>query len=230
MGSLRVGTTQQLHFHSSLSCIGEGNGNPLQGSCLENPRDGGAWWAAVYGVAESDTLKWLSSSSSTGKNWFVFFLSQFKMLLQSQQRGSPRVCSQNITGASDSWVILIIFILSSHFITMLFSGFFPMESICLFLLYVRMSPPFLNTVSLLYPWVSSADSTNHRSKTLKNKKFQESLKKQNSNLLRAGNYLHSIYPVLGILSRRRQWHPTPVLVPGKSHGRRSLVGCSPWGR
>ena len=47
-------TTEQLHFHFLLSCIGEGNGNPLQCSCLENPRDGGAWWAAVYGVAESD--------------------------------------------------------------------------------------------------------------------------------------------------------------------------------
>ena len=58
-------TTEQLPFHLSLSCIGEGNGNPLQCSCLENPRDGGAWWAAVYGVAQSRTqLKWLSSSSS----------------------------------------------------------------------------------------------------------------------------------------------------------------------
>ena len=47
-------TTERLHFHFSLSCIGEGNGNPLQCSCLENPRDGGAWWAAVYGVAQSD--------------------------------------------------------------------------------------------------------------------------------------------------------------------------------
>ena len=58
-------TTEQLHFHFSLSCIGEGNGNPLQCSCLENPRDGGAWYAAVYGVAQSRTrLKQLSSSSS----------------------------------------------------------------------------------------------------------------------------------------------------------------------
>ena len=58
-------TTERLHFHFSLSCIGEGNGNPLQCSCLENPRDGGAWWAAVYGVAQSQTqLKRLSSSSS----------------------------------------------------------------------------------------------------------------------------------------------------------------------
>ena len=61
----RSDTTKRLHFHFSLSCIGEGNGNPLQCSCLENPRDSGAWWAAVYGVAQSQTrLKWLSSSSS----------------------------------------------------------------------------------------------------------------------------------------------------------------------
>ena len=58
--------TEQLHFHFSLSCIGEGNGNPLQCSCLENPRDGEAWWAAIYGVALIQTrLKWLSSSSSS---------------------------------------------------------------------------------------------------------------------------------------------------------------------
>ena len=57
-------TTEWLHFHFSLSCIGEGNGNPLQCSCLENPWVGGAWWAAVYGVAQSQTrLKRLSSSS-----------------------------------------------------------------------------------------------------------------------------------------------------------------------
>ena len=57
-------TTERLHFHVSLSSIGGGNGNPLQNSCLENPRDGGAWWAAVYGVAQSRTrLKRLSSSS-----------------------------------------------------------------------------------------------------------------------------------------------------------------------
>ena len=60
-------TTERLHFDFSLSCIGEGNGNPLQYSCLENARDRGAWWAAVYGVAQSRTrLKQLSSSSSKG--------------------------------------------------------------------------------------------------------------------------------------------------------------------
>ena len=60
--------TEQLHFHFSLSCIGEGNGNPLQCSCLEDPRDGGAWWAAIYGVAQSWTrLKRLRSSSSSNR-------------------------------------------------------------------------------------------------------------------------------------------------------------------
>ena len=60
-------TTERLHFHFSLSCIGEGNGNPLQCSCLENLRDRGAWWAAIYGVAQSWTrLKRLSSSSRIG--------------------------------------------------------------------------------------------------------------------------------------------------------------------
>ena len=58
--------TERLHFHFSLSCIGEGNSNPLQCSCLENPRSGEAWWAAVYGATQSRTqLKQLSSSSSS---------------------------------------------------------------------------------------------------------------------------------------------------------------------
>ena len=66
MGSLESDMTERLHFHFSLSHIGEGNGNPLQCSCLENPRDGEAWWAVVYGVAQSRTwLKWLSSSINT---------------------------------------------------------------------------------------------------------------------------------------------------------------------
>ena len=59
-------TTERLHFDFSLSCIGGGNGNPLQRSCLENPRDGGAWWAAIYGVAQSRTR--LQRLSSSGKD------------------------------------------------------------------------------------------------------------------------------------------------------------------
>ena len=67
-GHTESDTTERLHFHFSLLCTGEENGNPLQCSCLENPRDGGAWWAAVYAVAQSRTrLKRLSSSSSSSR-------------------------------------------------------------------------------------------------------------------------------------------------------------------
>ena len=69
-GREELHTTERLHFHFSLSCIGEGNGNPLQCPCLENPRDGGAWWAAVYGVTQSRTrLKRLSSSREEYTLW-----------------------------------------------------------------------------------------------------------------------------------------------------------------
>ena len=65
-GHEELDMTERFHFHFSLSCIGEGNGNPLQCSCLENPMDGGASWASIYGVAQSRTrLKRLSSSSSS---------------------------------------------------------------------------------------------------------------------------------------------------------------------
>ena len=64
-GHCELDTTERLRFHFSLLCIGEGNDIPLQCSCLENPREGEAWWVAVYGVAQSQTwLKWLSSNSS----------------------------------------------------------------------------------------------------------------------------------------------------------------------
>src|SRR5574342_220666 len=76
--------TERLQFHSSLSCIGEGNGNPLQCSCLENPRDGGAWWAAVCGVAQSWTrLKRLSSSSSSVGCEHIFYLYHFSFPIKS---------------------------------------------------------------------------------------------------------------------------------------------------
>ena len=78
-GHKKSDTTEWLPFHFSLSCTGEGNGNPL--SCLENPRDGGSCWAAIYGVAQSWTwLKWLSSSSSMT---YIFNLSEYwKSLFQ----------------------------------------------------------------------------------------------------------------------------------------------------
>ena len=74
-GREELDTTERLHFHFSLSCIGEGNGNPLQCSCLENLRDGGASLAAIYGVTQSQTrLKLLSSSSSSSSQVFLDFL------------------------------------------------------------------------------------------------------------------------------------------------------------
>ena len=81
-GVAELDTTEWLHFHFSLSRIVEGNGNPLQCSCLENPRDGGAWWAAVYGVAQSQTwVKRLSSSSSSSNlMWRVDSLEKTLML------------------------------------------------------------------------------------------------------------------------------------------------------
>ena len=80
MGSLESDTTERLHFHFSRSCIGEGNGDPLQCSCLENPRDGGAWWAAISGVAQSQTrLKQLSSSSNITA---ILFLDLGKLMIQ----------------------------------------------------------------------------------------------------------------------------------------------------
>ena len=83
--------TERLHFHFSLSCIGEGNGNPLQWSCLENPRDGGAWWAAVYGVTQSQTrLKCLSSSS------VFLYMGRFKSLGATEF--IPLICITAIWG------------------------------------------------------------------------------------------------------------------------------------
>ena len=67
-GCEKSDTTERLYFHFLLSCVGESNGNPLQCSCLENPRDGEDWWAAVYGVAQSRTqLKRLTNSSSSSR-------------------------------------------------------------------------------------------------------------------------------------------------------------------
>ena len=103
-GHLESDTTEQLHFHFSVSCIGEGNGNPLQCSCLENPRDGGTWWAAVYEVAQSRTrLKRLSSSSS----WHMgclsllmlncFYITAAQIVLWTEHSVLPDASSQHHT-------------------------------------------------------------------------------------------------------------------------------------
>ena len=79
-------TTEQLHFHFSLSCTGEGNGNPPECSCLENPRDGGAWWAAVYGVAQSCTRLKRLSSSSRSMNGSLKFILKYSIFLTHHQK------------------------------------------------------------------------------------------------------------------------------------------------
>ena len=121
-------TTERLHFHFSLSCTGGGNGNPLQCSCLENPRDWGAWWAAVYGVAQSRTrLKRLSSSSSRNaqacslfslsslvsgkkikKTHSSFFLSFFFSF--SLQQIPPSFYFLQINGERERGVVLVVWL------------------------------------------------------------------------------------------------------------------------
>ena len=100
-GLWELDTTERLHFHFSLSCIGEGNGNPLQCSCLQNPRDRGAWWAAVHGVAQSQTrLQRLTSSSSSSS---VESLSHVRIFVTPWT--AAHQASVSIT---NSWSLLIL--------------------------------------------------------------------------------------------------------------------------
>ena len=116
-------TTKRLHFHFSLSCIGEGNGNPLQCSCLENPRDRGPWWAAIYGVAQSRTrLKWLSSSSSVCAHACVCVLSSYPFLCWWAFRLIPclgycKQCGNEYWGAFILWDHVFLQHILNHLIT-----------------------------------------------------------------------------------------------------------------
>ena len=124
--------TERLHFHFSLSCIVEGNGNPLQCSCLENPRDGGAWWAAVYGVAQSWTrLKRLSSSSyDNQKGMMVIFqtstsLGDSLMTLirltktpHQANKSAFRISTGLSTLSSNPTTAATAFLQSTHFLTL----------------------------------------------------------------------------------------------------------------
>ena len=139
--------TERLHFDFSLSCIGEGDGNPLQCSCLENPRDRGSWWAAVYGVAQSGTrLKRLSSSSSSNysvipRNYLMSFVFvQSHNCLQQYElqhtrlpypSPSPRVCSNSCSWSQwcHSTISSSLTPFSSCSQSFLGSGFFPMSQL-----------------------------------------------------------------------------------------------------
>ena len=183
MGSLESDRTERLHFHFSLSHIGEGNGNPLQCSCLENPRDREAWWAAVSGVAQSQTrLKRLSSSSSR----------------QSYSRQDYRQSSFLF----NSCIVLHIGLNKSS--TDRRHGCFLSFSITGHTALIYIYEPLLSQLKCVLLQID----------LLPLEKF------------------HSEYIQCVVYQcQRRQWHPTgtPVLLPGKSYGRRRLVGCSPWG-
>ena len=114
--------TEQLHFHFSLSCIGEGNGNPLPCSCLENPRDGGAWWAVIYGVAQSQTrLKRFSSNSIFNHilfSWLVFSTRETKILTTLSPHPFPftydSICDSLLL-PSWAWIVMSLCLLPCWF-------------------------------------------------------------------------------------------------------------------
>ena len=132
--------TERLHFHFSLSCTGEGNGNPLQCSCLENPRDRGAYWAAVFGVSQSWTrLERLSSSSSSRPVQLSYFQSLSCVRLFVTPWTAAHQASLSIT---NSWLkfmsiksvmpfnhLFSVVLLSSHLQSFPVSGSLPNESI-----------------------------------------------------------------------------------------------------
>ena len=147
--SLSLCNSDVILSHISYG-LGEGNGNPLQYSCLENPMDGGAWWATVHGVTRNQT--WLSNFTFT----FHFYALEKEMATHSS------VLAWRIPGTAEPGGLLSM---GSHRVGHNWSDLAAAAA----------------AAAALYNW-------------------------------------------------RRQWHPTPVLLPGKSHGWRSLVGCSPWGR
>ena len=147
MGSLRVG----LHFHFSLSCTEGGNGNPLQCSCLENPRDRGAWWAAIYGVAQSWTrLKQLSSSSSNS----AYKLNKQGDNIQPWHTPFP-ILNQSIVpcpvliGCSVSPLFLFHSFLIYHFVSWFSLIFFSVSFSCFWLWWVFVAELWLSLVWLV---------------------------------------------------------------------------------
>ena len=242
-------TTERLHFHFSLSCIGEGNGNPLQCSCLENPRDGGAWWAAVYGVAQSRTrLKRLSSSSSSMSIESVMPSDHLilcrSLLLPPSVFPSIRVFSNEST-LRTRWTKYWSFsfnISPSNEHPGLIS--FKMDWLDLLVVqgtlksllqhHTSKEPSVLRcsaffTVQLSHPYMTTGKAI--RSDQISRSVVSDSLRSHESQQARppCPSPTPRVYPNSCPLWRR-QWHPTLVLLPGKSYEWRSLVGCSPLGR
>ena len=149
-------TTEQLHFPFSLSCTGEGNSNPLQCSCLENPRDGGAWWAAVCGVAQSRTrLKQLSSSSSVIRECLLFILLEINWV--------SLICGWwNASGLGYTRHSLFIFCFSSLFLLELSRGTWSTISVLSYLL-LLLSFSFIKNRFVLCAvfWILSSDPSSN---------------------------------------------------------------------
>ena len=125
-------TTERLHFHFSLSCLGEGNGNPLQCSCLENPRGGRAWWAAVYGVTQSRTrLKRLSSSSS---RMHVYLVDHVHLSFMGEWKKKSRIVYCVISSFHPFWkfspfsVLKLVSLMSCRDMTLSCLTFLPSQS------------------------------------------------------------------------------------------------------
>ena len=233
MGLLRVGHTEWFHFHFSLSCIGEGNGNPLQCSCLENPRDGGAWWAAVYGVAESRTrLKRLSSSSCS----LVLALYEIEWsmgceTIQSRERGlytTGGVVSESHSVVSDSlWPHGLYSPWNSSgqntgvgSIPFSRESFQPRDRTQVFRIAGRSFTVWATREALGVEITLVSDSTCRFSfpgGTSGKESACQSMQEMRRKRCRFNSWIRNI-------PRRRKWQPTPVFLPGESHGQRSLAG------
>ena len=110
--------TERLHFHFLLSCIGEGNGNPLQCSCLENPRDWGAWWAAIYGVTQSRTwLKWLNRLQRKLEKRTLLFVCLFSSC-NCRQGKSKEARERDMVHEGHRTFISLLFLLCVFFVMM----------------------------------------------------------------------------------------------------------------
>ena len=142
--------SERLHFHFSLSCIGEGNGNPLQCSCLVNPRNGRAWWAAVCGITQSWTqLKWLSSSSRRILHvqrlslWLASYL--FNLYAFIEQKDYSTILLLKLT----LWWVDLVFTSVVHFLLGSLDKifFFLLYNILLVLPYINMNLPQVYTCS-----------------------------------------------------------------------------------